>query len=128
MQWGPRSRSLPIFVPRSRKSWDIPILFGAAGLAVILTMGIGFLASPDLAMDVIVSAAEVTSSLIQWMEYFAIVLVFALVCAAMLVFMNGHDGASEPTRRPPSPSSAGVDPVPGSTHAIVRLPARRSDF
>jgi hypothetical protein len=127
MQWGPRSRSLPISVPRSAKSWDVPILFGAAGLAAILTMGIGFLASPDLAMGVIVSAAEVASSLIQWMEYLAIVLIFALVCAAMLVFMSGRDGASEPIRRPASLSSADVDPMPDSTHAIVRLPARRSD-
>jgi hypothetical protein len=127
MQRGPRSRSLPISVPRSAKSPDVPILFGAAGSAVILTMGIGFLASPDLAIDVIVSAAEVTSSLIQWMEYLAIVLVFALVCAGMLLFMNGRDGASELARRPASLSSAGVDPVPDSTHAIVRLPARRSD-
>jgi hypothetical protein len=128
MQWGPRSRSLPISVPRSAKTWDMPILFGAAGLAVFLTMVIGFLASPDLAMDVIVSAAEVTSSLIQWMEYLAIVLVFALVCVATLVFMNGRDGASEPTRRPPSLSSAGVDPAPDAIRAIVRLPARRSDL
>jgi hypothetical protein len=101
MQWGPRSRSLPISVPRSAKSWDVPNLFGAASLAAILTMGVGFLASPDLAKDAIVSAAEVAHSLIQWMEYLAILLIFALVCASDAGL---HERPRWPLRTDPSTS------------------------